>query len=158
MSSSSFFRNFKQMTTLSPLQFQKTLRLYEAQRLMLTNEYNVASAAYAVGYESSTQFIRENKRRFGDPPRRDVSRKRIKFQSYFNVFVELQGVFCCSDIDVFCRAKISPINRLITGKSFIQFAFVGNVGDEFENLLGIPPSRIGISYSHSESRSVKSVP
>ncbi|WP_302540769.1 AraC family transcriptional regulator [Bilophila wadsworthia] len=80
MSSSSFFRNFKQMTTLSPLQFQKTLRLYEAQRLMLTNEYDVASAAYAVGYESSTQFIREYKRMFGDPPRRDVSRKRIKFQ------------------------------------------------------------------------------
>lgn len=42
------------MTTLSPLQFQKTLRLYEAQRLMLTSEYDVANAAYAVGYESST--------------------------------------------------------------------------------------------------------
>ena len=75
MSSSSFFRNFKQMTTLSPLQFQKALRLYEAQRLMLTSEYDVANAAYAVGYESSTQFIREYKRMFGEPPRRDVSRK-----------------------------------------------------------------------------------
>lgn len=80
MSSSSFFRNFKQMTTLSPLQFQKALRLYEAQRLMLTSEYNVANAAYAVGYESSTQFIREYKRMFGEPPRRDVSRKRAAFQ------------------------------------------------------------------------------
>ncbi len=76
MSSSSFFRNFKQMTTISPLQFQKALRLYEAQRLMLAGECDVASAAYAVGYESSTQFIREYKRMFGDPPRRDVSRKR----------------------------------------------------------------------------------
>ena len=52
------------MTTLSPLQFQKTLRLYEAQRLMLASEYDVANAAYAVGYESSTQFIREYKRMF----------------------------------------------------------------------------------------------
>lgn len=80
MSSSSFFRNFKQMTTLSPLQFQKALRLYEAQRLMLTSEYDVANAAYAVGYESSTQFIREYKRMFGEPPRRDVNRKRAGFR------------------------------------------------------------------------------
>ena len=76
MSSSSFFRNFKQMTTLSPLQFQKALRLYEALLLMLTNEYDGANAAYAVVFESSTQFIREYKRMFGEPPRRDVSRKR----------------------------------------------------------------------------------
>lgn len=76
MSPSSFFRNFKQMTTLSPLQFQKSLRLYEAQRLMLNNEHDVANAAYAVGYESSTQFIREYKRMFGESPHRDINRKR----------------------------------------------------------------------------------
>ena len=67
------------MTAFSPLQFQKALRLYEAQRLMLTREYDVAGAAYAVGYESSTQFIREYKRMFGEPPHRDVNRKRAVF-------------------------------------------------------------------------------
>ena len=76
MSSSSFFRHFKQITTLSPLQFQKTLRLYEAQRLLLGNEFDVANAAYAVGNESPTQFIREYKRMFGEPPHRDVTRRR----------------------------------------------------------------------------------
>lgn len=80
MSPSSFFRNFKQVTTLSPLQFQKMLRLYEAQRLMLAGEYDAAGAAYAVGYESPTQFIREYKRLFGDPPHRDISRKRAALQ------------------------------------------------------------------------------
>lgn len=76
MSPSSFFRNFKKMTTFSPLQFQKMLRLYEAQRLLLVDSCDVANAAYAVGYESSTQFIREYKRMFGDPPRRDIVRRR----------------------------------------------------------------------------------
>lgn len=76
MSPSNFFRHFKQLTNLSPLQFQKTLRLYEAQRLMLNNKYDVANAAYAVGYESPTQFIREYKRMFGEPPHKDISKKK----------------------------------------------------------------------------------
>lgn len=80
MSSSSFYRNFKQMTSVTPLQFQKTLRLYEAQRLMLANEVDVANAAYTVGYESSTQFIREYKRMFGKPPHRDIQGRRSKLQ------------------------------------------------------------------------------
>lgn len=79
LSVSSFFRKFKQMTSLSPLQFQKNLRLYEAQRLMLSEGQNVANAAYDVGYESSTQFIREYKRLFGAPPHQDISQKLRQF-------------------------------------------------------------------------------
>lgn len=76
MATSTFHRHFKEVTTLSPLQFHKRLRLYEAQRLMLAEDANAASAGLAVGYESPTQFNREYKRLFGEPPRRDVSRLR----------------------------------------------------------------------------------
>lgn len=72
MAPSTFHKYFKEVTTLSPLQYQKRLRLNEAQRLMLTQGFTVAEAAFAVGYESSTQFIREYKRLFGEPPRKDV--------------------------------------------------------------------------------------
>jgi AraC-like DNA-binding protein len=76
MATSTFNRHFRQVTTLSPLQFQKRLRLYEAQRLMLVSDKDASSAALAVGYESATQFNREYKRMFGEPPHRDVSRLR----------------------------------------------------------------------------------
>ncbi len=76
MAESTFHRHFRQVTTLSPLQFQKRLRLYEAQRLMLVGDEDAATAALAVGYESVTQFNREYKREFGEPPHRDVSRMR----------------------------------------------------------------------------------
>lgn len=69
---SSFYRHFKKVTTVSPLQYQKQLRLYEAQRLMLTGEYNAESASYIVGYESPTQFSREYKKMFGNPPKTDI--------------------------------------------------------------------------------------
>lgn len=69
---SSFYKHFKDVTTISPLQYQKQLRLYEAQRLMLTGEYNAESASYLVGYESPTQFSREYKKMFGNPPKTDV--------------------------------------------------------------------------------------
>lgn len=72
MAPSTFHKYFKNITTLSPLQYQKRLRLGEAQRLMLSGEYDVTQAAMAVGYESVTQFIREYKRLFGDPPRRNI--------------------------------------------------------------------------------------
>lgn len=58
------------------MQYHKQLRLYEAQRLMLMENERAASAALSVGYESVTQFNREYKRMFGEPPRRDISRKR----------------------------------------------------------------------------------
>jgi AraC-like DNA-binding protein len=76
MATSTFHRHFRQVTTLSPLQFQKCLRLYEAQRLMLVENEDAALAALAVGYESLTQFNREYKRMFGEPPHRHVNRLR----------------------------------------------------------------------------------
>ncbi len=74
MTSSTFHRHFKDITTLSPLQFQKRLRLHEAQRLMLMDNLDAYGACEAVGYESLTQFNREYKRLFGDPPKRNVLR------------------------------------------------------------------------------------
>ncbi len=72
MSVSSFHRHFKSVTSMSPLQYQKRLRLGEAQRLMLAEGKDVAAAAYAVGYESPTQFSREYKQLYGDAPGRDI--------------------------------------------------------------------------------------
>lgn len=74
MSTSTFHRQFKKVTSLSPLQFQKRLRLYEAQRLMLSRNLDANHAGRAVGYESSSQFSREYSRLFGAPPRRDLVR------------------------------------------------------------------------------------
>ncbi|UQZ90630.1 AraC family transcriptional regulator [Deltaproteobacteria bacterium Smac51] len=76
MAPSTFHRYFKEVTTLSPLQYQKRLRLGEAQRLMLSGDHDVTQAALAVGYESPTQFIREYKRLFGEPPRRNIKHIR----------------------------------------------------------------------------------
>ena len=76
MATSTFHHHFKQVTTLSPVQFQKRLRLYEAQRLMLVENEDAALAAIAVGYESATQFNREYKRMFGEPPHRHINRLR----------------------------------------------------------------------------------
>jgi transcriptional regulator GlxA family with amidase domain len=74
MAESTFNRHFRTVTGLSPLQFQKRLRLYEAQRLMLTEDKSAETAAYEVGYDSPTQFNREYKRQFGEPPRRDIQK------------------------------------------------------------------------------------
>ncbi|MCX8641777.1 MULTISPECIES: AraC family transcriptional regulator [unclassified Gilliamella] len=72
MSLATFHRHFKQVTTLSPLQYQKQLRLYEARRLMLSENYHANSAGLEVGYESQTQFNREYKRLFGTSPYKDI--------------------------------------------------------------------------------------
>lgn len=76
MGTSTFHKYFKEVTSLTPLQYHKRLRLYEAQRLMLMEDADAASAGLAVGYESPSQFNREYKRMFGAPPRRDVLRRR----------------------------------------------------------------------------------
>ncbi len=76
MSVSNFYKHFKKLTGLSPLQYHKQLRLFEAQRLMLSENERASSAALAVGYESITQFNREYKRLFGEPPLRDMDRRR----------------------------------------------------------------------------------
>ena len=75
MATSTFHRHFRNVTSLSPLQYQKYLRLYEAQRLMMVEKADALNASLAVGYESPTQFNREYKRLFGEPPRRDVLRR-----------------------------------------------------------------------------------
>lgn len=76
MAPSTFNRYFRQVTGLSPLQFQKRLRLHEAERLMLVENNDATSAALAVGYESGSQFTREYKRLFGAPPRKDMERRK----------------------------------------------------------------------------------
>ena len=72
-SPSVFHRQFKAVTAMTPLQYQKQLRLLEARRLMTANAANVESAAFLVGYESPSQFNREYGRMFGRSPRRDVN-------------------------------------------------------------------------------------
>lgn len=76
MSPSSFHRHFKAITAVSPLQYQKALRLQQARRLLLAGGGDAARAAYAVGYESASQFSREYARAFGEPPVRDIARLR----------------------------------------------------------------------------------
>jgi AraC-like DNA-binding protein len=76
MSVSGFHHHFKAVTALSPLQFQKQLRLQEARHLMLSEDLDVASAAYRVGYQDAAYFNREYKSLFGIPPLRDVQRLR----------------------------------------------------------------------------------
>lgn len=76
MSNSTFHHHFRSMTALSPLQFQKQLRLQEARRLMLAERMDAANAAFQVGYESPSQFSREYNRMFGAPPLRDITHLR----------------------------------------------------------------------------------
>lgn len=78
MSTSSLHQHFRQLTAMSPLQYQKWLRLNEARRLMLNEDRDAASAAFEVGYESPSQFSREYTRLFGTPPKRDIEGLRRK--------------------------------------------------------------------------------
>src|SRR5690606_8989560 len=78
MSASSLHHHFRQLTAMSPLQYQKWLRLNEAKRLMLNDGFDAARAAFQVGYESPSQFSREYARLFGAPPKRDVVSLRSK--------------------------------------------------------------------------------
>jgi AraC-like DNA-binding protein len=84
MSASSFHQHFKALTTMTPLQFQKQLRLLEARRLMVAEAASVAEAAYQVGYESASQFSREYSRSFGISPKQDalnLQRVYVKYAS-----------------------------------------------------------------------------
>lgn len=76
MSVSSLHHHFKAVTTMSPLQYQKQLRLQEARRIMLSQDLDAATAGHRVGYESPSQFGREYSRLFGAPPARDLRRLR----------------------------------------------------------------------------------
>jgi len=78
MSPSSLHARFKAATAMSPLQFQKQLRLQEARRMMLVDGLEAASAGHRVGYESPSQFSREYRRLFGAPPRREIEAMRME--------------------------------------------------------------------------------
>lgn len=79
MSPSSLYNYFKEITGMSPIQYQKQLRLQEARRLLLTENVEAAEAAFQVGYESPSHFSREYSRKFGLPPKRDLQRMREAF-------------------------------------------------------------------------------
>jgi AraC-like DNA-binding protein len=76
MSLTAFHKHFKQLTSLTPGQYQKRLRLIEARRLMFDQGFLASSAAFEVGYESISQFTREYRRMFQAPPKRDALRIR----------------------------------------------------------------------------------
>jgi len=80
MSPSALHHQFKAVTAMSPLQYQKRLRLQEARRLMLSEGLDAASAGLRVGYESPSQFSREYRRLFGKPPQRDMALLRTAYQ------------------------------------------------------------------------------
>ncbi|PPQ53077.1 AraC family transcriptional regulator [Paenibacillus peoriae] len=84
MSVSSFHRHFKEVTAMSPIQFQKQLRLQEARRILLAESADAADVAFRVGYESSSQFSREYSRTFGAPPRADIKRLKEKYDQVMN--------------------------------------------------------------------------
>lgn len=78
MSVSGFHHHFKAATAMSPLQFQKHLRLQEARRLLVADDFDAATAAYRVGYDDPSHFSRDYKRLFGEPPMRDAERLRAQ--------------------------------------------------------------------------------
>jgi len=79
MSPSAMHSWFRAVTSMSPLQFQKQLRLQEARRLLLSESIDAGAASRRVGYESASQFSREYRRLFGSPPLRDIERLRTEF-------------------------------------------------------------------------------
>lgn len=80
MSVSGFHHHFKSVTAMSPLQFQKQIRLQEARRLMLGEDLDAASAGFRVGYEDPAYFSREYKKLFGAPPQRDIAQLRSNLE------------------------------------------------------------------------------
>lgn len=82
MSESSFYQHFHSLTAMSPIQFQKRIRLNEARKLMLTKNIDALSASFEVGYESYTQFNREYKRMFGFPPNKDIKQATQEQESH----------------------------------------------------------------------------
>lgn len=86
MSVSSFHRQFKAVTSSSPLQYQKELRLLEARRMLKAGTASVSTAAYEVGYESPNQFSREYARKFGRPPKSDLAKGDAPIRSRTQTF------------------------------------------------------------------------
>jgi AraC-like DNA-binding protein len=82
MSRSAFFKHFKEVTAMSPIQYQKRLRLLEARRLMVDEGESAEGSAFRVGYKSAPQFSREYSRMFGNSPLRDAMKLKIKWQPF----------------------------------------------------------------------------
>ena len=80
MSVSGFHHHFKSVTAMSPLQFQKQIRLQEARRLMIAEDLDAASAGHRVGYEDPSYFSRDYRKLFGAPPQRDIARLRTSLE------------------------------------------------------------------------------
>jgi len=106
MSPSSLHEHFRAVTAMTPLQFQKQLRLQDARSLMLVQDVDVATAALLVGYESSSQFSREYRRHFGEPPARDIAPLarfaglgRGHLSSILTAYVRLQGTATSANSD-----------------------------------------------------------
>ncbi|WP_462408545.1 AraC family transcriptional regulator [Neobacillus sp. Marseille-QA0830] len=97
MSVSSLHRHFKEVTAMSPIQFQKQLRLQEARSLLLSESADAADVAFRVGYESPSQFSREYSRMFGLPPKEDVKRLRDHTDQTINLCPPflVAGVLLC---------------------------------------------------------------
>src|SRR3546814_10759962 len=93
MSEASFHRHFKAATAMSPLQYQKSLRLQAARRLLATGS-EANRAAFAVGYESASQFSREYRRAFGIPPSRDALRSEEHTSELQSLMRISYAVFC----------------------------------------------------------------
>ncbi|KAB7665899.1 AraC family transcriptional regulator [Bacillus sp. B1-b2] len=84
MSAATLHRYFKEVTAMSPIQFQKNLRLQEARRLLLSESTDAADVAFRVGYESPSQFSREYSRMYGYPPKEDIKRVREQVDHQIN--------------------------------------------------------------------------
>jgi len=86
LSPSAFHRQFKAVTPMTPIQYQKQLRLLEAWRMILTQRTKAESAAYATGYESSSQFSREYARMFGRSPKQDANIGVVELEQWHRQF------------------------------------------------------------------------
>ncbi|WP_053228176.1 AraC family transcriptional regulator [Spirochaeta cellobiosiphila] len=86
MSSTSFYRHFKKITAISPLQYQKEIRLITARNLLLMNAKTVTDVAYQVGYESPNQFSREYSHKFGVSPKEDFNKNKIQKQNSLDIY------------------------------------------------------------------------
>jgi AraC-like DNA-binding protein len=127
MASSTFHRRFKVIAGMRPVQFQKRMRLHEAQRLMLTDNLDASSASIAVGYENFSQFSREYKRLFGNPPRKDIMMLRgNQFRYPSIIFVIIYSVTWPTTLNVYAGfTGVSKTLRMVgrnyelSGSTFI---------------------------------------